>query len=41
LRGSRFFAANLEPLLPDLCLALDHTVVQEGDAQVRMRAWGP
>jgi hypothetical protein len=33
-------AANLAPLFPDL-LALDHTVVREGEAEVRMRAWVP
>jgi len=34
-------AANLDPLFPDFGLALDHTIVREGEAQVRMRAWVP
>ena len=34
-------AADLAPLFPDFGLALDHTVVREGEAQVRMRAWVP
>jgi hypothetical protein len=34
-------AADLAPLFPDFDLALDHTVVREGEAQVRMRAWMP
>lgn len=34
-------SADLAPLFPDFDLALDHTVVREGEAQVRMRAWVP
>jgi hypothetical protein len=34
-------SADLAPLFPDFGLALDHTVVREGEAQVRMRAWMP
>ena len=34
-------SADLAPLFPDFDLALDHTVVREGEAQVRMRAWMP
>jgi hypothetical protein len=34
-------AADLAPLFPDFGLTLDHTVVREGEAQVRMRAWVP
>jgi hypothetical protein len=34
-------AADLAPLFPDFDLALEHTVVREGEAQVRMRAWVP
>jgi hypothetical protein len=34
-------AADLAPLFPDFGLALDHTVVREGEALVRMRAWMP
>ena len=33
--------ADLAPLFPDFGLALAHTVVREGEAQVRMRAWVP
>jgi hypothetical protein len=31
-------SADLAPLFPDFDLALDHTVVREGEAQVRIRA---
>jgi hypothetical protein len=34
-------SADLAPLFPNFGLALDHTVVREGEAQVRMRAWVP
>ena len=34
-------SADLAPLFPDFGLALDHTVVREGEAQVQMRAWVP
>ena len=34
-------SAALAPLFPDFGLALDHTAVCEGEAQVRMRAWMP
>jgi hypothetical protein len=34
-------SADLAPLFPDFGLALDHTVVREGEAHVRMRAWAP
>ena len=34
-------SADLAPLFPDFALALDHTIVREGEAQVRMRAWMP
>jgi hypothetical protein len=34
-------SANLAPPFPDFGLALDHTIVWEREAQVRMRAWMP
>ena len=34
-------SVDLAPLFPDFGLALDHTVVREGEAHVRMRAWVP
>ena len=34
-------ASDLAPFFPDFGLVLDHTDVQEGEAQVRMRAWVP
>jgi hypothetical protein len=33
--------AWLALLFPDFGLSLDHTVVREGEAQVRTRAWVP
>lgn len=34
-------AADLASLFPDFGLALDHTIIREGEAQTRMRAWVP